>query len=176
MFVHRKRFYRMNECRRQKLCICFEQNSVFTFYEECFLWREQKRTKIQISYCAVKQQNKMFLYELWKCLTWPYFVRNQKLTFLKFGHLKNYWFNFYLSWKQSRQSLSTGKLPNQLPLQPREMYYYNYISLNPIAQLSGQSYKHRKRGLRTPSAWLTWGLWMKVICFPGSWVRLCLAS
>lgn len=148
-----------------------------------FLWRmfylkEKKRTKRQISYCSGKWQNEMFLYELWKQLT------------LHLGHIlleikiltcwnSNIWnmIGFLFTCIQSNHTslfLLAVKLPNHLPLQNGEMYYYNNISLNPMAQLSGQPYKHRKRGLHTPSAWLTWGLWMKVICFPGSWVRLCL--
>lgn len=158
-----------------KVCICFKQNSVFVFSEECFLWTKKKKEQDKL--VTVLGDGKMKCFSM-SCETAnssyrPYFVRNQNLNFLKFGHLKNYWFVFTcIQSNHTSLFLLAVKLPKQLPLQSREMYYY--ISLNPTAQLSGQSYKHRKRGLHTPSAWLTLGLWTKVICFPGSWVKLCL--
>lgn len=140
----------------------------------------EKKKKEQDKLVTVLGNSKMKCFSM-SCETanssyWPYFVRKQNLNFLKFGHLKNYWFVFTcIESNHTSLFLLAIKLPNQLPLQSREMYYYNYISLNPTAQLSGQSYKHRKRRLHTPSAWLTLGLWTKVICFPGSWVKLCLS-
>lgn len=176
MLAHRKRFCKINEYMRQKLCI-FEQNFVF-FSMKNVLFEEKKKLKRQISYCSGKWQNEMFLYELWKQLTLRLchlLLEIKILTCwnLNIGNIIGFLFTCIQN-NHTSLFLLAVKLPNHLPLQNKEMYYYNHISLNPMAQLSGQSYKHRKRGLHTPSAWLTWRLWMKVICFPGSWVRLCL--
>lgn len=141
----------MNGCKRQKLCIYFEQNSVFAFNRECFLWKRNKQKE---------QKDKLVGNSKMKCFSmscekrWLFilatFVRNQHINFLKcwcLGKKKKEKKKFSCIGNNCPSLfLPMVRLPDQLSLQTRERYCYHRISLNPIAQLSSQSHKHGKKG------------------------------
>lgn len=75
---------------RQKLCICFEPNSVFVSYGECWgFFKKIKEQKDKL--IAVLGNGKMKCFSI-SCDSspWPYFFSNENLRFLKFGQVKNY--------------------------------------------------------------------------------------